>query len=189
MKLSFLLIELINLFFSSTINPFQWRAGMELIDEREEAAPRREANSFHFSFQSNQFKNWFDGRERKVKLSFYSSSLLVRLPAGRREKFDCWCWMKQLKAAPFNQSNLFSFQPAERPLEPRREEEVNSWMGWFVAVGQRPPITHHRALRCKQRKERAAGIGARREQHKPTRRTAAAASCCWTVLLFRKERN
>ena len=30
---------------------------------------------------------------------------------------------------------------------------------WFVAVGQRPPITHHRAIRNELRKERAAGKG------------------------------
>ena len=64
---------------------------MELIDERDEAAPQQEANSFHSLL--NQIKesllSLFDGREEKFNFSFYSSSLLVRLPAGRREKFDC----------------------------------------------------------------------------------------------------
>ena len=141
------------------INPLQ--LGCNGIDwwERWSCSAAR-SKLFSFSSQSNKRKFTFFiwWKRRKVQLFFLFFFSSWRLPAGRRKKFDCWSWMKQ-QAAPFNQSNLFSFQPAERPLEPRREEEVNSWMGWFVAVGQRPPITHHRALRCKQRKERAAGKG------------------------------
>ena len=51
---------------------------MELIDERDEAAPQQEANSFHSLL--NQIKesllSLFDGREEKFNFSFYSSSLL-----------------------------------------------------------------------------------------------------------------